>query len=411
MEETKEEINTDEIMEKIREKIRKKKKFGAYNEVENKKVHETSFMYNNIYHDQSEDDMENFLNHLSQIWDPRENGDITSHRPIIGPFIVFIKKVLRRVLDLSLIRNVLLSHQAEFNFQLIKFLNSFVMRYQKSFTDLSNNIMEIKQENILLKHRLERLSTEIIKKHGSQGGSATNLVREKKHVMDYDYFLFENRFRGKQEEIKRKFEAYLPVFKGSDNVLDIGCGRGEFLELLQAEGIKAKGIDVNEDMIYTCKEKKLDVKKIDVITYLNSIEDNSLGGIFASHIIEHFKPDLLIDFIKACYYKLNKGGSIAIETPNPLSIIVSAVNFYLDPSHIKPIHPETIKFLLEVNGFIDLEIKYLSPYPDEAKLQTIAYEHSEESSEIIPVELMNKNIEKLNKLLYGYQDYAVIGKK
>ena len=403
-------LKTDEIMKEIRDKIKKKNE-SDMGEAKNKTDHEMSLSHNDVFHEQSEDDTEIFIDYLSEIWDPRENGHITSHRPIIGPFIVFIKKVLRKVLNLSLIRNVLLSPQAEFNFRLIKFLDSFEMRYQKSFADLSKNVMEIKQENILLKHRLERLSTETTKKLDPQEGAATGVVREKKHVMDYNYFLFEDRFRGKQEEIKRKFEEYLPVFRGSVDVLDIGCGRGEFLELLQAEGIKAIGIDDNEDMISTCKEKKLNVKKIDAIAYLDSIEDNSLGGIFGSHIIEHFKPEVLIDFIKICYFKLNKGGGIAFETPNPLSIIVSAINFHLDPSHIKPVHPETIKFLLEVNGFTSVEIKYLSPYPDEAKLQTIAYEQSEESSETIPVDLMNKNIEKLNKLLYGYQDYAVIGKK
>ncbi len=398
-----EEINVDEIMKKIRAKIKKKKEKGIYSESENKKIYESGLVSAEFYN-QSEDDLEIFLEYLNKNWDPREDSPITSHRAIIGHIIVFIKKVIRKFLKLFWADHILLSSQAEFNLQLIKLLNASIINYRK----LSNQIVEIRQENILQKQRLERLLTEVGKKYDLPEDGASKLVQEKNNIMDHNYFLFENIFRGKQEEIKREFEAYLPVFKGSDNVLDIGCGRGEFLELLQAEGVKAAGIDTNEDMIHLCKEKKLDVKQVDVMTYLSSVDDNSLGGIFASHVIEHFNSNLLVEFTKLCSAKLKKGAPVVFETPNPLSIVVSATNFYFDLSHVKPFHPEAVKFLLESSGFNDVRIKFLSPFPGEMKLQEIGHEKILEN---LPLEKLNSNIEKLNCLLFGYQDYAVIGKK
>lgn len=291
-------------------------------------------------------------------------------------------------------------------------LNNEYEQLKQRHVELFEKAMEVRQENILQKHRLDRILAKMTTKYDLPRDEAAPLIHEKENLMDHNYFLFENRHRGSQEEIKKRQEVYLPVFKRSDNILDIGCGRGEFIELLQKEGIKATGIDLNEDMVHICKKKNLNVKQKDAITYLNSLKDESLGGIFASHIIEHLNIDLLIEFVKLCYTKLKKEAYIVFETPNPQSIITSAINFYLDFSHIKHVHPEAIKFLLESNGFVDINLKYLSPFPDELKLQPIQkYNQSEAASTNLPIELLNKNTEKLNNLLYGYQDYAVIGKK
>lgn len=492
------EINVEKIMEQVREKVKNKKELGLYNDEETKMISEMKLRPAHN-HDQNVD---NYLTFLNQKWDAKGLEPITSHRRILGPFIVFFKKLLRKTLQPF--TNAMLLRQTEFNSQLVKLLNRIVPEYEKlvnkhdelanrqgivesligqwhdellrrhselvndfatlfkkvdnwnderlnkhidlvnDFTSLFKKVdnwhdklmsnynslnieyerlkqrhvelfekaMEVRQENILQKHRLDRMLAKMRAKYDLPGEEAAPLIHEKENLMDHNYFLFENRHRGSQEEIKKRQKTYLPVFKHADNVLDIGCGRGEFLELLQKEGIKTTGIDLNEDMVFICKEKNLNVKQKDAIAYLNSLKDESLGGIFASHIIEHLNIDLLGDFVKLCYTKIKKEACVVFETPNPKSIIVSAINFYLDLSHVKHIHPEAIKFLLESNGFVDIKLQYLSPFSDEERLQPIKkYSQPEAASTNLPVELLNKNTEKLNKLLYGYQDYAVIAKK
>lgn len=418
-------INVEKIMEEIREKVKQKKEQGIYNDEEDQKVSEmelSPFENGQAYGD----DVEYYQSILNRLRDPREDFTIKSHRKKLGYFIIFTKKTIRKILKLLSIPNLLLSRQAEFNLQLLVLLTSLRDQHKsekeemstklKEITDkileATNRMMEIRQENILQKHRLTRILQELREKYDLPEEGIAKLVQERDNLQDHNYFLFENRYRGEQEEIKKRQEIYLPVFKNADNVLDIGCGRGEFLELLQKEDVKAAGIDLNEDMIYLCKEKKLDAKQVDAMTYLTSLKDGSLGGIFVSHVIEHLTNSrLLIEFIQLCYSKLKEGSHIILETPNPLSMTVSAVNFYLDPSHVMHIHPHTIKFLLETNGFHDIQLKYLSPFPSDMTLHHIDYNQPLEDSENMPYKLLNDNFKKLNNMLFGYQDFAAIGKK
>tara|TARA_B100000315_G_C14552697_1_gene576662 strand:- start:59 stop:1291 length:1233 start_codon:yes stop_codon:yes gene_type:complete len=400
-----EEIDVKKTMEKIQGIIRKKKEQKIYSKEDTEIANQRPFLKNK----DPWTDIDNCLTAIDQCWDPRKDSPITSHRKTTGHLIISIKNVMRKILNFFRIPHILLSRQAEFNFQVLKLLNQLTIILPVQSNPLSEKIKEMRQENLLLKQRLDRILSEVIKKNDLSDTGAAILVREKEHIIDHNYFLFENKFRGKQIEIKKRLEVYLPIFKESDNVLDIGCGRGEFIEILQKENIKVKGIDLNEDMVFTCKEKKLDIEQIDAVTYLSSVNDVSLGGIFASHVIEHFNRDVLLEFINLCYSRLKNGAPIVFETPNPLSVVVSATNFHLDLSHNKPLHPEAIKFLLETNGFVDVKIKYLSPFPEEVRLQLL--KDFPDASKKKSINVLNQNIQKLNNLLYGYQDYAVIAKK
>jgi O-antigen chain-terminating methyltransferase len=227
-----------------------------------------------------------------------------------------------------------------------------------------------------------------------------------------NFFVFEEKFRGAREDIKERQLKFLEYSRDCKNVLDIGCGRGEFLEILKENGINAKGIDINEDMVGYCQSKRLNVEKADAIEYLEKIEDKSLDSIFLDQVVEHLEPKYLIKLLELCHKKLKFGYYIVIETVNPLSL-TSFANFYIDLSHKKPIHPETLKFLSESAGFREIEVKFFSPIPDEYKLKKVEVCENigveEKEREII--EVYNHNIEKLNETLYGHQDYAVIGKK
>lgn len=241
-----------------------------------------------------------------------------------------------------------------------------------------------------------------VDKNKEDYSDASNNIEQK----GLDYFLFENRFRGSEKEIKKRQRDYLKYFMNKENVLDIGCGRGEFLEILAEEGISAKGIEVYDDFVDYCINKGLDVEKIDAVKYLDEIEDNSLGGIFLGQVVEHLEKDDLLKVFEKSYKKLKSGAYLIAETPNPTMLSTFTNAFYIDPSHIKPIHPETMKFLLQYYGFKEINIKYC----EESKINyqlplLIGDQHIKNLKEF------NDGINLLSSILFGYQDYAIIGKK
>jgi SAM-dependent methyltransferase len=234
-----------------------------------------------------------------------------------------------------------------------------------------------------------------------------NPILERSLEPSFDYFGFEERFRGSEEDIKERQRVYVEFFKDVEPVLDIGCGRGEFLELAREAGIKAQGLDLDLDMVLYCQEKELDVVRKDAFAYLESIPDASLGGIFAAQVVEHLEPTRIIELVNLGYRKLQLGGVLIFETPNPICLTVFARSFYMDLSHIRPIHPEAMKFLCESAGFKDLQVKFSSPVEPSMRIPPLSGvgANAQATTEF------NQGIERLNELLYGFQDYAVIGKK
>jgi 2-polyprenyl-3-methyl-5-hydroxy-6-metoxy-1,4-benzoquinol methylase len=224
---------------------------------------------------------------------------------------------------------------------------------------------------------------------------------------NFDYFGFEEKFRGSAEDIKARQRAYVEYFQGQNDILDIGCGRGEFLELLREAGIKVKGVDLDLDMVLYCREKGLNVIQEDGFAYLDSLPDEALGGVFAAQVIEHLESKQIIELVKLCQRKLRPGGILILETLNPKCLMIFAESFYMDFSHIKPIHPEAMKFLLESTGFLNIELKFSAPVEPSKRL--LAFPDLEALGTTLKT--FNHSLEQLNELLYGFQDYAVIGRK
>jgi SAM-dependent methyltransferase len=224
---------------------------------------------------------------------------------------------------------------------------------------------------------------------------------------NFDYFGFEEKFRGSEEDIKARQRAYLEYFLGENDILDIGCGRGEFLELLREAGVKVKGVDLDLDMVLYCREKGLDVVQEDGFAYLDSLPDEALGGVFAAQVIEHLESHQIIELVKLCRRKLRPGGTLILETLNPKCLMIFAESFYMDFSHIKPIHPEAMRFLFESTGFLNVELKFSAPVEPSRRISSLP------NPEVLgtTVERFNRSLEQLNELLYGFQDYAVIGRK
>lgn len=216
-----------------------------------------------------------------------------------------------------------------------------------------------------------------------------------------DYLDFENRFRGSQEEIRGRVERYLKYFRPGQKVLDLGCGRGEWLDLMQEYGIHALGIDGNPSCVEICQVKQLPAIQGDIFDYLESVPNASLDGITAIQVIEHFAPVELAKLVQLCREKLKIGGRLILETPNPEVLYTMARNFYVDPTHIRPVHPNWLKYLLESNHFANVYIDYPN------------YSVIEEDAQPYPVvkgdqQDANRRVEALNALLYGATDYAAI---
>ncbi len=220
---------------------------------------------------------------------------------------------------------------------------------------------------------------------------------------DWRYAAFENRHRGLQEKIREQQRDYLPYFKAEGKVLDLGCGRGEFLEVLRDNGVDALGIDLNEQMVDICLDKGLRCERGDLLQKLAELADSSLGGIFCSQVVEHLPPAYLRRLIDLAYFKLRAGGVLIAETINPASVFALVEVFYLDLTHEKPIHPLTLRFLLESAGFEDVEIKYSAP------LETERLEEVPAADERAVI--LNRNIDRLNKIIYSPLSYAALGRR
>lgn len=352
-------INVEDIMKQIREKIRKQ---GIVDEEIN--------LNNTIEEHEMLNDYLSMVNNTCSVILDKE---IKSHRRFIGKIIILFKRIVRKSIHWYIYPIV--EQQNEFNSYTTRTLNSLV----KNLDIINNKVTELEKEREEREEREKKL-------------------REEK--MNFNYLKFEDKFRGSQEEIENKLKGYLEYFKGKSNVLDIGCGRGEFLELLKENNINAKGIDIESDMISICNKKDLNVEKIDALEYLKKLDDESLDGIIMNQVIEHMQPKYLCNLIEVANKKLKTGSFLVAETINPQSLIVFTEAYFMDLSHKRMIHPYTIQFLLESNGFKEASIKYMNKVEDLSIPQ----------SDMFPDEF-NKAINKLNDVVYGYRDYAVIGRK
>jgi len=287
--------------------------------------------------------------------------------------------------------------EQEFNLNIQNHVNS---NFRETFSQIDKDLR--------LKMGLIHILEDRIQKEPAQ--NRTDSESESFFSADTNYFLFEERFRGSREEIKQRQLSFLPYFRNCSHVLDIGCGRGEFLEILRNNNIEGFGVDLDADMVAYCKSRQLEVEQGDAIAYLENLGDKSLDGIFIDQVVEHLEPAYLVRLLALCHQKLKFGYYIVVETVNPLSF-VSFVNFYIDLTHKRPVHPETLQFLMSVAGFRNSEKKFSSPVSDESRLKKISEISGMDAAFQMNVDIYNQNIELLNTILFGPQDYAVIGKK
>lgn len=245
---------------------------------------------------------------------------------------------------------------------------------------------------------------------GSTPGPAAPTVEWTADALDEQGYLdFEERFRGSRDEIRaRQLDAvqYVRDLRPGDGpLLDIACGRGEWLDVLGRQGIEAYGVDSNAAMIADAAAAGLDVRLEDALVHLAGVEESSLQAISAFHFVEHIPLGLLVAMLDDALLALRPGGILLFETPNPTNLMVGSASFYLDPTHIRPIHPEFLRFLVESRGFIDVQIHYVHPaIPNETLVQS-------GPADGYPDARLDRVVTAVEAFVYGPQDYVLTARR
>lgn len=227
-------------------------------------------------------------------------------------------------------------------------------------------------------------------------------------VDEHLYVELERRFRGTEEEIGERLARYLPYLRDRGPVLDLGCGRGELLALLAAKGVAARGVDGSAAMVAHCRERGLDAVESDLFETLAAAREGSLGAVVSFHVVEHLPADSVDWLVRLAWRALRRGGALILETPNPLSLVVAARNFWLDPTHRRPVHPEALQLSFELAGFDTVERLDLRPFAPADRLPEIDLAALPEGQREL-ADRINRLRDRLDDLLFGYQDYALVG--
>jgi len=210
-----------------------------------------------------------------------------------------------------------------------------------------------------------------------------------------DYFAFESRMRGSVDAIRDRQRRYVEDFRAAAPVLDVGCGRGELLQLLREAGVEARGIDADADMVAYARGEGLEVDQADLVDHLERLDDGALGGIFMGQVVEHLPPGVLVRALELAAAKLRPGGVLVAETINPLSPLALR-HYFADLTHAQPLVPETLQLLARQSGFDETEIRYLNEPADRL---------TEPDDPVIAA-----NVRRLNELLFAALDYALLAR-
>lgn len=261
-----------------------------------------------------------------------------------------------------------------------------------------------------MRHRVETASEQIraLRDAIDQSPLEFDMAEHAARAMDSAlYEAFENEYRGDPSLIRDRLVPYVRVFRGQAPVVDLGCGRGEFLALLREAGIEARGVDANPRAIQACRAKGLDAFEGDLLGFLGALDSGVLGGLFAAQVAEHLTPGLLQGVLAESHRVLRPGGLLILETVNTRSVTGLLEVFHRDLSHEKPLHPDTLSFLAAASGFTDVRVEYLRPVEPASQLQTVPAD----GLPALAVQALNENVVRLNALLYGPQEFALFARR
>jgi SAM-dependent methyltransferase len=264
---------------------------------------------------------------------------------------------------------------------------------------------------LALRARVEAAGEEVKALRGALAASAPGpavAAAAERAADDSTYVAFEGCYRGPREEIRRRLADYVAHFKEPPGpVLDLGCGRGEFLELLREAGIEARGVESNLHVVQEDRARGLPVEHGDLLGFLAAQKDGSCGGVFAAQVAEHLPPAALQRMLKESHRVLRPGGVLLLETVNPRSVVALVEVYNRDLTHERPLHPDTLSFLAAAAGFTEVRVELRSPVDAAARLQPIPTDGLPERV----AEALNENVVRLNAFLYGPQDYALVARR
>ncbi len=367
------------------------------------------------------------------LWAGDHAFPIRSHRGLLGRLLVGVKRLFRPLVKTP--QNDLWERQRTFNLILVEHLARLEaaradqqrrIEYQEALD--AEGIHEVMRHNDALfaraDQKLDRYRREARDLLGSLGaalaavrsapaGSSAAIETIARAHDEHGYLELERRYRGTESEIRERIAAYLSYLKdlpAGVPVLDLGCGRGEALALLRDHGIPGRGVDSSARMVQLCRERGLEAEAGDLFAFLEALPAESLAGVVSFHVIEHLPGGALDRLVRLAWRALRPGGVLILETPNPLSMVVAARNFWLDPTHVRPVHPESLRLIYELAGFEPVERLDLRPFPTADRLPEI-------DLALLPAEQrpladgVNRLRDRLDELLFGFQDFGMVGKK
>jgi O-antigen chain-terminating methyltransferase len=275
-------------------------------------------------------------------------------------------------------------------------------------SELRDRLAIVEQRMMAMKRELDRR----VERGSGPAGDGASLARHS-NVDASTYVGFEDRFRGASDEIRGRVEDYLPILAPAVDVVDIGCGRGELLDLLAAKGIPARGVDSNESMVALCRSRGLQVEQGDAVSYLDRQADGSLGAIVAIQVVEHFEPAYLVRFLETAYQKMKPGAPLVLETLNPACWMAFFECYIRDLTHERPLHPDTLRYLVSASGFTQVDVQYRQPVRDADRLERVALtaDPVPRADVAVLAAALNAHADKLNGRLFSTMDYAVVAKR
>jgi SAM-dependent methyltransferase len=312
---------------------------------------------------------------------------VTAEREAGGGPKGLVKRILRKVMRWYV--EPLAADQRVYNSSVLKLVDSLSER-----ADTAAAANERAQQ--LLRELEERL-TRVERRGGAGVASAppVTVAAQPAAAALPDYFAFESRMRGSVDAIRERQRRYVDDLRAAAPVLDVGCGRGELLQLLREAGVEARGIDADADMVAYARGEGLDVEQADLVEFLGRQEDGSLGGIFMGQVVEHLPAPVLVRALELAAAKLRAGGVLIAETINPLSPLALR-HYFADLTHAQPLVPETLELLARQSGFAQTELRYLNEPAERL---------TEPDDPVIAA-----NVRRLNELLFAPLDYALVAR-
>jgi len=285
-----------------------------------------------------------------------------------------------------------------------------------AYEELKDKVTLAQQSSLLLKRQVDQLIAEGLRVWATPAGGVDLQAGAAPDLDSFKYVGFEDRFRGAQQDIRDRLTDYLPLFAGASHVLDVGCGRGELLDLFREAGIGAHGIDPNQSMVEVCRERGLSADCDDAVGYLQRVPDGSLGGLIAIQVVEHLEPAYLLRVIELAFHKLAPGAPMVLETLNPACWVAFFESYLRDITHRWPLHPDTLQYLVQASGFSTVNVQYRAPVPAADRLQQVPLPPvragEEQNATLIDlVDVVNSHADKLNARLFTFMDYAVVARR